>query len=180
MSWWRKRPSISYSTPSRSAPSDRRRSRIASASNTPHRIASPGTNTDWRSSDSPGRLSEPKLLNCSTCSASISRRSRVMRPSFPHRHQHFVGGLDGARGAQRVLPALNAVLPGQRFQLLRRRQPRAAEVVLLISPPGKNSWAKLTQPMRRLSASSGSKSSPITSSVDPPPMSITSLRPFSG
>lgn len=40
-----------------------------------------------------------------------------------------MGGLDGARGAQRVLPALNAVLPGQRFQLLRRRQPRAAEVV---------------------------------------------------
>ena len=108
------------------------------------------------------------------------RAIQVMRPSFPHRHQHFVGGLDGARGAQRVLPALNAVLPGQRFQLLRRRQPRAAEVVLLISPPGKNSWAKLTQPMRRLSASSGSKSSPITSSVDPPPMSITSLRPFSG
>ncbi len=40
-----------------------------------------------------------------------------------------MGGLDGARSAQRILPALNAVLPGQRFQLLRRRQPRAAEVV---------------------------------------------------
>ena len=40
--------------------------------------------------------------------------------------------------------------------------------------------SRVTQPIRRLSTRCGSKFSPITSSVEPPPISITSLRPFSG
>ncbi len=57
------------------------------------------------------------------------RRSGVMRVFFTHRQQHFMGRFDGAGRAQRHVPALNTVLPGQRFQLLRGRHPRAAEVL---------------------------------------------------
>lgn len=39
---------------------------------------------------------------------------------FTHRQQHFMRRLDGARRAQRHVPALNAVLPGQILQLLDR------------------------------------------------------------
>jgi len=41
-------------------------------------------------------------------------------------------------------------------------------------PPSKYSWPSSTQPTDRLSSSSGLKPSPITTSVDPPPMSMTS------
>ena len=48
---------------------------------------------------------------------------------FTHRQQHFMRRLDGARRAQRHVPALNTVLPGQIFQLLDSCHTRALEVL---------------------------------------------------
>ena len=46
----------------------------------------------------------------------------------------------------------------------------------VMRPSPKNCRLIPTQPMYRLSSASGSTPSPITSSVDPPPMSTTSIR----
>ena len=48
---------------------------------------------------------------------------------FTHCQQHFMRRLDGARRAQRHVPALNAVLPGQVFQLLDSRHTCTLEVL---------------------------------------------------
>ena len=53
-----------------------------------------------------------------------------------HRHQHFLRSFNGAGGAQRHIPALDAELPRQRFQLLHGRQTRALEILFVDGAAG--------------------------------------------
>jgi len=88
--------------------------------------------------------------------------------------QHIADDAHGARAAESLQPAELAVGLLYGFEFEPDRGARAFESLLRNPPVIEANRAQATQPTDRLSSSRGLKPSPITTSVDPPPMSMTS------
>ncbi len=144
-------------------------------------MATPPGSTGRRFSESSGRSRASTFLASSTASRTLESPSRVSRrpdqpaalaivamasmvPEVPTASCHSWSAISRFSGSSSSRAAKEAA------------RKRSGEIF----PSGKNPSVKFTQPMWRLSVCSACRPSPSTTSVEPPPMSMSSRRPREG